>query len=97
MKKLLALAVMIVPLTSFASSTCDEYFKSVDGYLDQIAAVPEMKTQLDALKAQYAQTKKQLEAMPAESQEASCKQGLEAMKMAEEQIKQAQANANAKG
>ncbi|CAK9886931.1 MAG: hypothetical protein XXXJIFNMEKO3_03381 [Candidatus Erwinia impunctatus] len=42
------------------------------------------------LKGQLEQAKEQLKAMPVDQQEMACKQGIEAMKMAEEQMKKLQ-------
>jgi hypothetical protein len=88
MKKILCALLVMMPLSSFASETCDQYFKTIDTYLDQIKSSPAMQSQYDAVKTQYDQSKKQLSALPDDQQETACKQGLGAMKMAEEQMKQ---------
>ncbi|MDF7679650.1 DUF5339 domain-containing protein [Enterobacteriaceae bacterium ESL0689] len=87
MKKLLFLSLAAMSFSSFASPSCDQYFKSMEGYLEQIKSSPETSAQYDAVKGQYDQAKKQLASLPEAQQEEACKQGLNVLKMAEEQIK----------
>lgn len=90
MRKIIALSLALVPMFSFASDNCSIYFDSIDSYLSQVAGTPSMKAQLDMVKRQYEQSKKQIQSLPEAQREAVCSQGLNALKMAEEQLQQMQ-------
>lgn len=86
MKKLvLAVALLSATSTAFAADlteSCENYFKAVDGYLEQVASVDAMKGQLDLIKSQYDDSKKQISALPADQQDATCKGSLEVLEQA---------------
>ncbi|WP_044470328.1 DUF5339 domain-containing protein [Mannheimia massilioguelmaensis] len=74
------LAVLFAAVASFASAadlsaTCKQYFSDIDEYVKAVPAEQSsmMKQQLDA-------SKQQISAMPADTQEQACKQGIESLK-----------------
>jgi len=87
MKRILILAIALLPLSSIASSSCEEYYTLSEAYLEKASENTQIKDQVDAIKAQYEQTKKQLQSLSEEKRNVACKQGLDAMKMVEEQMK----------
>jgi len=82
MKKIaLAALLMGFSVSSFAETeTCKQYFTEMDSFIKEASKHQEAKAQVDMLKTQLAESKKQLESYPAEQQDAGCKQGLAAMK-----------------
>ncbi|EPU3935401.1 DUF5339 domain-containing protein [Morganella morganii] len=92
MKKLI-LAAGLLSLSSVAfsaqlSSTCEDYFKQVDGYMELLAKNDAMKGQVDTMKQQYADSKKQFTELPADAQDTACKQGIEALAQAKAMMEQ---------
>lgn len=78
----IALAALLISVSasSFAATeTCEQYFTAVDTFIAEASKHEEAKAQVATLKTQLAESKKQLEAYPAEQQDAGCKQGLDAM------------------
>ncbi|MGG4776048.1 DUF5339 family protein [Paenalcaligenes sp. Me52] len=91
MKKII-LAGVIASMSSatFAadmSQACTDYYTAVDKYIEQIASHDAMKGQVDMIKAQYDDSKKMIESMPKDSQDAACNAANDAMKQAEEMMK----------
>ncbi|MGG4606243.1 DUF5339 family protein [Paenalcaligenes sp. Me131] len=91
MKKII-LAGVIASMSSatFAadlSQACTDYYAAVDKYVEQIASHDAMKGQVDMIKAQYDDSKKMIESMPKDSQDAACNAANDAMKQAEEMMK----------
>ncbi|MGK9174021.1 DUF5339 domain-containing protein [Yokenella regensburgei] len=83
MMKKIVLAALLMGLcaSSFAQTeTCKQYFATVDNFIAEASKHEEAKAQVDMLKTQIAETKKQLESYPPEQRDVGCKQGLEAMK-----------------
>jgi len=87
MKRILILAIALLPLSSIASISCEQYYTLSEAYLEKASENTQIKDQVDAIKAQYEQTKKQLQSLSEEKRNVACKQGLDAMKMVEEQMK----------
>lgn len=82
MKKI-ALAALLMGMctASYAETeTCKKYFAEMDSFITQASKHEEAKAQVDMLKTQLAESKKQMEAYPVDQQDAGCNQGLEAMK-----------------
>lgn len=82
MKKIaLAALLMGISVSSFAETeTCKQYFAVVDTFITEASKHEEAKAQVDMLKTQLTESKKQMESYPVEQQDVGCKQGLEAMK-----------------
>lgn len=82
MKKFaLAALLMSVSVSALAETeTCKQYFTEMDSFIQEASKHEEAKAQVDMLKSQLAESKKQMETYPVEQQDAGCKQGLEAMK-----------------
>lgn len=81
MKKItLAALLLITGFSAYAETeTCKQYFAEVDSFIELASKQEEAKAQVDMLKTQHAESKKQMEALTAEQQDAGCKQGLAAM------------------
>ena len=83
MKKIIfAAALTLVSGSSFAAitETCQKYFDDVDALIVQASKTNDQaKQQMEALKPQLEQAKKQLAELPAENQDAGCKQGSDAL------------------
>lgn len=82
MKKIaLAALLMGVSVSSFAETeTCKQYFTEMDSFIKEASKHQEAKAQVDMLKTQLAEGKKQLETFTVEQQDAGCTQGLAAVK-----------------
>ncbi|MEY1090345.1 DUF5339 domain-containing protein [Morganella morganii] len=92
MKKLI-LAAGLLSLSSAAfsaqlSATCEDYFKQVDGYMELLAKNDAMKGQIETMKQQYDDSKKQFMELPADAQDAACKQGIDALAQAKAMMEQ---------
>lgn len=82
MKKLvLACGLLALSTSAFAgmTETCTKYVAEVDALIAKASENEAAKAQMDAMKTQMEESKKQIAAMPADSQDAACKQGLEYM------------------
>lgn len=83
MKKLILICSMLAMSSSvFAAGmtdTCQKYVDEVDALIVKASENEAAKPQMDALKAQMDQAKEQLAAMPADQQDANCKQGIDMM------------------
>ncbi|MTH45357.1 DUF5339 domain-containing protein [Intestinirhabdus alba] len=83
MKKIVLFAALtMMSGSSFAAitETCQQYFNDVDALIEQASKTSDQaKQQMDAMKPQLEQSKKQLAELPAESQDAGCKQGSAAL------------------
>lgn len=83
MKKLiLACGLLALSGSVFAgdlTDTCKKYVEEVDALIAKASENEAAKAQMDAMKTQMEEGKKQIAAMPAESQDAACKQGLDYM------------------
>lgn len=82
MKKI-ALAALLMGMctASYAETeTCKQYFTEMDSFIQEASKHEEAKGQVEMLKTQLTEGRKQLESYPVEQQDAGCKQGLEAMK-----------------
>lgn len=83
MKKMIfAAALTMVSGSSFAAitETCQQYFNDVDALIVEASKTSEQaKQQMEAMKPQLEQAKKQLADLPAENQDAGCKQGAAAL------------------
>jgi len=81
MKKItLAALLLTTGFSAYAETeTCKQYFAEVDSFIELASKQEGTKAQVDMLKTQHAESKKQMEALTAEQQDAGCKQGLEAM------------------
>lgn len=91
-KALLAMLLVSAASASYAadvSPTCQKYFDSVENFIEMAKAHPEAKAQIDTLKTQFEQSKTQITALPAESQEQACKPALDAMEQVTAQLKAA--------
>lgn len=82
MKKLaLAALLMGVSVSSYAETeTCKQYYAAVDTFITEAGKHKEAASQVDMLKTQLAESKKQMEGFSVEQQDSSCKLGLDAMK-----------------
>lgn len=81
-KTILIAALTLASGSSFAAitDTCQQYFDDVDALIVEASKTSEQaKQQMEAMKPQLEQAKKQLAELPAESQEAGCKQGAAAL------------------
>lgn len=67
-----------------ATDNCKAYFSEVDSLVTKASENPQTKAQLDSIKNQLEDGKKQIVALPKDQQDKACKQGIDAMK----QIKQ---------
>lgn len=82
MKKLV-LAALLMGVSAFSyaqTETCTQYYSVVEAFITEAAKHEEAKDQVDMLKTQLAESKKQMESFSVEQQESSCKLGLDAMK-----------------
>ncbi|MBS6740544.1 DUF5339 domain-containing protein [Phytobacter diazotrophicus] len=82
MKKI-ALAALLMGMctASYAETeTCKQYFAEMDSFIKEASKHEEAKAQVDMLKNQLAEGRKQLETYSVEQQDAGCKQGLAAVK-----------------
>lgn len=83
MKKIIFVAALtLVSGSSFAAitETCQKYFDDVDALIVQASKTSDQaKQQMEAMKPQLEQAKKQLADLPAENQDAGCKQGSAAL------------------
>ncbi|CBG89784.1 DUF5339 domain-containing protein [Citrobacter rodentium] len=83
MKKLIFVAALTLASgSSFAAitETCQQYFNDVDALIVEASKTSEQaKQQMEAMKPQLEQAKEQLAALPAENQDAGCKQGAAAL------------------
>lgn len=92
MKKLI-MAAGLLSLSSVAfsaqlSSVCEDYFKQVDEYVDLLSKNDVTKGQIDTMKQQYTDSKKQFMQLPADAQDTACKQGLDALAQAKTMMEQ---------
>ncbi|HEM7144079.1 TPA: hypothetical protein U2I65_000944 [Providencia stuartii] len=63
-----------------ATETCNAYFAEVDGLIAKASEDPQAKTQLDSMKGQLEEGKKQIAALPKDQQDKACQQGIDALK-----------------
>lgn len=63
-----------------ATETCNAYFAEVDSLIAKASENPQAKAQLDAMKGQLEEGKKQVAALPKDQQDQACQQGIDAMK-----------------
>ena len=63
-----------------ATETCNAYFAEVDGLIAKASEDPQAKTQLDSMKGQLEEGKKQIAALPKDQQVTACQQGIDALK-----------------
>ncbi|MEX6121819.1 DUF5339 domain-containing protein [Providencia hangzhouensis] len=56
------------------------YFAEVDSLIAKASENPQAKAQLDAMKGQLEEGKKQVAALPKDQQDKACQQGIDAMK-----------------
>ncbi|WP_265495124.1 DUF5339 domain-containing protein, partial [Providencia heimbachae] len=63
-----------------ATETCNTYFAEVDSLITKASENPQAKAQLDAMKGQLEEGKKQVAALPKDQQDKACQQGIDAMK-----------------
>lgn len=90
MKKLFPLIVGCVlslsALNAHAGKNCDTYFSEMNNLIklaeQENKGAPEMKAQIDAMKAQLTDAKKALASYPEAEQENACGQAVEAIKQA---------------
>ena len=82
MKKILLAALLTsISASSFAETElCKQYFAETDTFIKEASKHEEAKAQVEMLKNQLVETKKQLEALTPAQQDAGCQQGLTAMK-----------------
>ncbi|WP_058913497.1 DUF5339 domain-containing protein [Entomohabitans teleogrylli] len=80
-KALLVASLVMFSGSSFAAvtETCQKYLDEVDAIMEQASANEAAKAQVDALKVQLAEAKKQIESMPEAEQNSGCQQGMAAM------------------
>lgn len=92
MKKLMLvtglLSLSSVAFSAQLSPTCEDYFKQVDGYMELLSKNDAMKGQIDTMKQQYADSKKQFAELPADAQNSACKQGIDALAQAKAMLEQ---------
>ncbi len=83
MKKVIFVAALtLVSGSSVAAitDTCQQYFDDVDALIVQASKTSDQaKQQMEAMKPQLEEAKKQLAELPAENQDAGCKQGAAAL------------------
>lgn len=81
MKKItLAALLLATGFSSYAETeTCKQYFAEVEGFIELASKTEGAKAQVDMLRTQLAEGKKQMEAYTEEQQDAGCKQGIAAM------------------
>lgn len=63
-----------------ATETCNAYFAEVDGLIAKASENPQAKAQLDTMKSQLEEGKKQVAALSKDEQDKACQQGIDAMK-----------------
>ncbi|HCM63904.1 MAG TPA: hypothetical protein DIT05_15380 [Morganella sp. (in: Bacteria)] len=92
MKKLVLaaglLSISSVAFSASLSSTCENYFKQVDEYVELLSKNDAMKGQMEAMKQQYDDSKKQFMELPTEAQDSACKQGIDALSQARTMLEQ---------
>lgn len=97
MKNIMLVALLMsassVAFSADLSKTCEDYYAAMDSHLEMTAANEAMKPQLDAIKGQYEESKKQILAMPVEQQNTVCKAGLDALAQAKKMMADAAAAA----
>lgn len=83
MKKLIfifsMLAISSSALAGEMTDTCKKYVEEVDALIVKGSENAAAKPQMDALKTQMEEAKKQISALPEAQQDASCKQGIDMM------------------
>ncbi|HAU5609758.1 DUF5339 domain-containing protein [Citrobacter koseri] len=83
MKKFIFVAALILASgSSYAAmtETCQQYLKDVDALIAEASKVSDQaKQQMEAMKPQLEQSKKMLEGLQPENQDAGCKQGAAAL------------------
>ncbi|WP_336285830.1 DUF5339 domain-containing protein [Citrobacter arsenatis] len=62
------------------SESCALYKTEIDSYLSKMKEMGTQQSQLDMLKQQFEQSLSQMKNLPADSQEMTCKQGLDALR-----------------
>ena len=68
------------PEVAGATATCNTYFADIDAMIAKASENPQAKAQMDAMKGQLDEGKKQIAALPKDQQDAACQQGIDAMK-----------------
>lgn len=63
-----------------SSESCESYKREMGSYLTKMKEAGTQQPQIDMLKQQFDQSFSQIEQLPKESQEMTCKQGLDALK-----------------
>lgn len=84
-KVLVALSILITSSCALAADlapSCDEYFKEIDNYLEAVGKNKATQSNLEMVRSQYEEAKKQMELMPKEVQQQACTQGATALKQA---------------
>lgn len=77
---LAALSIGVCSASYAETEICKQYFTEMDGFIKEASKHEETKAQVEMLKTQLTEGRKQLESYPEEQQDAGCKQGLEAIK-----------------
>ena len=83
MKKIIILSLSLLFVNSALAATsesCESYKKQMDSYLIKMKEMGTQQTQIDMLSQQFEQSFTQIKNLPAESQEMTCKQCLDALK-----------------
>ncbi|OCG45026.1 TonB-dependent receptor [Gilliamella sp. Choc5-1] len=87
MKKLLLSVALLgfstISMAADLSESCKTYFDKVDSLVKAIPEDSLTKQQSDMMKQNLETGKQQVSSMPADAQEAACKQGIELLKQVE--------------
>ncbi|EEU2031423.1 DUF5339 domain-containing protein [Escherichia coli] len=83
MRNIFALLVTVISCTTASAAmteTCQKYFDETDKFLSQMKTTGVADEQINLMKQQYEQSKKQFSSLPEASQDAACKQASDALK-----------------
>lgn len=85
MKKIMIIVLGMVFLNTgmaATTATCEAYYKEIDIYLSKLKETGVQQAQIDIVRQQYEQSRKQIARLPADNQEMACKQGLDVLEQA---------------
>ncbi|MDW6628087.1 DUF5339 domain-containing protein, partial [Escherichia coli] len=76
------LTTVLFSMSASAALTpaCEEYYKEIDNFVAKMKEMGTPEAQVNTLKQQYEQSRKQIAALPDASQDMACKQGLDALR-----------------
>ncbi|EAO5494073.1 DUF5339 domain-containing protein [Salmonella enterica subsp. enterica] len=85
MKKIMIIVLGMVFLnTGMAGTpaTCEAYYKEIDIYLSKLKGIGVQQAQIDIVRQQYEQSRKQIARLPADNQAMACQQELDVLEQA---------------